>query len=85
MNFSITNQQEQYIRAEVANGRYANASEYVRQAIREKMERDQLRAAKLRELKAAIDEGFDSGPSEPLDIEAIIEEAEEEYNGAQVS
>lgn len=78
MNFIPTQQQEAWIKNKVASGHYANASEVLREAIREKMERDRIREMKLRDLRTAIDEGFNSGPSEPLDIEDIIREAEEE-------
>jgi len=72
MNFIPTPQQETWIKSKVEVGDYANASEVLREAIREKMERDRIRQAKITDLRAALDEGEASGPSVPLDIEAII-------------
>lgn len=83
MNFLPTQQQENWIKSKVAAGDYANASEVLREAIREKMERDRNRETKLVELKSAIEEGFNTGPSMPFDIEAIISEAEEERTNRQ--
>lgn len=82
MNFLPTQQQENWIKAKVESGDYANASEVLREALREKMERERRREAKLQDLRAAIEEG-DKGPFVPLDVEQIIREAEEEYRNEQ--
>lgn len=82
MHFLPTQQQEHWIKAKVESGDYANASEVLREAIREKMERERRREAKLQDLRAAIDEG-DEGPFIPLDIEQIIREADEEARASQ--
>jgi antitoxin ParD1/3/4 len=75
MNFLPTRQQESWIKAKVETGDYANASEVLREAIREKMERERVREAHLHDLRAAIQAG-DEGPFIPLDIEQIIRDAE---------
>lgn len=49
----------------VQSGRYANASDYVRDLIRQ----DHV---KLEQLRQALIEGENSGPSSGLDIEAFI-------------
>jgi antitoxin ParD1/3/4 len=49
----------------VQSGRYANASDYVRDLIR----RDHI---KLEQLRQALIEGENSGPSTSLDIDAFI-------------
>ena len=46
MNISITDQLAEYVRARVRSGRYNNASEVVREALR-RMERDDERAQRL--------------------------------------
>jgi len=46
MNVSITDQLAEYVRARVRSGRYNNASEVVREALR-RMERDDERARRL--------------------------------------
>lgn len=72
MNFIPTSQQELWIKGKVEAGDYANVSEVLREAIREKMERDRIREAKLRDLRAALEEGEASGDPVPLDIEQVI-------------
>lgn len=53
---TLTDQQDSWIKSQVANGDYTNDSEYFRDLVR----RDQ---EKFRTLKAAIEEGIASGPS----------------------
>lgn len=53
---TVTDAQDDWIKAQVANGDFTNDSEYFRDLIR----RDQ---EKQRALKASIDEGLASGPS----------------------
>ena len=52
----------------LSKGRYGNASEVVRAGLRLLEERE----AKLTALRAAIEEGLESGPAEPFDVEAFI-------------
>ena len=59
MNVSLTPQLEAMVRAQVASGRYNNASEAVRDALRQ-MERD---AQLLTQLRALAQEGLDGGES----------------------
>ena len=76
MNVTLTPQLEELIQQKVASGRYGNASEVVREALRLLEERDQEREAKLQTLRAAIEEGEHSGPAEPWEgAEAIIQQA----------
>ena len=65
---TLTDQQDQWIKARVTAGDFANDSEYVRELIR----RDQER---YKTLKAAIQEGLDSGVSDKT-IPTIMEEVE---------
>lgn len=55
---TLTDKQDQWIKAQIEAGRFTNDSEYIRDLIR----RDQ-EGAKLRALQAAIEEGLASGPS----------------------
>ena len=67
MNVSLTPELEQYIRAKVDSGRYLSASEVVREALRLLEQKDK----RLEELRVEIQKGLVSGPSEPLNMEAI--------------
>jgi antitoxin ParD1/3/4 len=70
MNVNLTPQLEDLVRRKVASGMYTSASEVVREALRLMEGQDQLRAARLAQLRSDIQEGLDSGVSEPWDAEA---------------
>ncbi|OIP99382.1 MAG: CopG family transcriptional regulator [Zetaproteobacteria bacterium CG2_30_46_52] len=64
MNFSLTPSLEQFVRDKASTGDYNNASEVIREAIRLLKEKDELRAIKLEQLRAAIrlgDEAIEQG------------------------
>ena len=54
---TLTDKQDDWIKARIASGDYTNDSEYLRDLIR----RDQEQNAKFRALKQAVQEGLDSG------------------------
>jgi antitoxin ParD1/3/4 len=56
--------------AQTADGRYANASDYVRDLIR----KDQGRCDSIAKLQALIDEGDASGDPIDLDLDAFLAE-----------
>ncbi len=58
MNVSLPEAMKDWVNGQTESGRYANASDYIRDLIRH----DQERARALAELQARIDEGLDSGP-----------------------
>lgn len=60
MNVSLPDPMKDWVEAQAGSGRYANASDYVRDLIR----RDQDRAGKITELQRLIDVGLASGISE---------------------
>lgn len=62
---------EEFVKNLVASGRYASASEVMRDSLRLLEEREKLREAKLSALRADIQEGLASGPSQPLDLAEI--------------
>lgn len=70
-SITVTNQQEQWIKAQIASGQYGNDSEYFRDLIR----RDQEQNAKFQALKKAIQEGLDSGVSDKT-VPEIMEKVE---------
>lgn len=60
-NINLTDELDRFVKRKVKSGRYGNASEVVRAALRTLERQDQLREAKLTALRAAIDEGDASG------------------------
>jgi antitoxin ParD1/3/4 len=71
MNINLTPQLEEMVRQKVTSGLYTSASEVVREALRLMEEKDQVRAAKLEQLRNDIQEGLNSGPARAWDAEDI--------------
>ena len=71
MNVSLTPQLEELVKRKVESGLYGSASEVMREALRLLEEHDRLRSIRLKELRAEIQKGLDSGASTPLDMGAI--------------
>lgn len=69
-SITITDQQDQWIKAQMATGNYATDSEVVREALREKQQRD----AEIEAIRAALIEGEQSGISDrtPEDVRAAV-------------
>jgi antitoxin ParD1/3/4 len=63
-NVNLTDELDNFVLAKVASGRYENASEVVRAALRSLECEEQEYEAKLATLRAAIDEGDGSGVAE---------------------
>ena len=74
MNVNLSPQLEDMVRQKVDSGLYTSASEVVREALRMMEAQDQLRAAKLEQLRQDIREGLESGESTPWDAEEIKQE-----------
>lgn len=68
---TLTEKQEEWIKGQIARGDFTNDSEYLRDLIR----RDQEQNTRLRALKAAIQEGMNSGVSNKT-VNDIMEEVE---------
>ncbi|MHC1729967.1 MAG: type II toxin-antitoxin system ParD family antitoxin [Syntrophobacteraceae bacterium] len=67
-SFSLGEHFGAFVAAQVEQGRYSNASDVVRAALRLLEEQE----AKLAALRASLVEGEQSGPSTPFDFEAFI-------------
>jgi antitoxin ParD1/3/4 len=67
-SFSLGDHFAKFVEAQVSAGRYDNASDVMRAALRLLEERE----ARLNALRAALIDGEDSGPSTPFDFEAFI-------------
>lgn len=74
-SYTLGDHYERFVKGLVESGRYASASEVMRDGLRLMEEREQMRAAKLEALRQDIQEGLDSGPVEPHDMAAIKAEA----------
>lgn len=74
-SYSLGTHYESFVRRLVESGRYSSASEVMRDGLRLVEEREGLREAKLAALRRDIADGLSSGPSAPLDFEAIKTEA----------
>ena len=57
MTLTLTEELEQFVRDEVKRGAFASSSEYVRNLVRERYQRERDRAAKLRALEEALARG----------------------------
>lgn len=68
-NVNLTDELDRFVLAKVESGRYENASEVVRAALRTLEREDQEYEAKMTALRAAIDEGDASGAAkgDPFD------------------
>ena len=60
-----------FVEKQVENGRYGSASEVIEDALRLMQESD---AASLEAIRAAIQEGEDSGEPQPFDFDEFIEQ-----------
>jgi antitoxin ParD1/3/4 len=58
-NISLTEHFDHFVEHQVSSGRYSNASEIVREALRLLEEQEQEREAKLQALRQAAKQGFD--------------------------
>lgn len=67
-SFSLGEHFTSFVEAQVKEGRYGNASDVMRAALRLLEERE----AGISALRAALIEGEDSGASTPFDFEAFI-------------
>ncbi len=78
MNVSLPDPMKQWVESRMENGRYSNASDYVRHLIRRDQEREQARVM----LQRAIDEGVASGEPRPFDFEEFNARMRERHGPA---
>jgi len=72
-SYTIGKHYEKFIKDLVDSGRYATASEVMRDGLRLVEEREERRKAKLEALRAAIQEGRDSGLADPIEPGELVE------------
>ena len=75
LSIALTLDMATVVREAVESGDYASASEVIRDALREWKLKRAVDRDLVEELRRLWQEGIDSGPSGPLDIEAIKREA----------
>ena len=68
----------EHFEALISSGRYASASDVLCDGLQLLEERERPRGSKLDALRADIREGSDSGPAEPLAMDAVKAVAREE-------
>ncbi len=78
MNVNLSPTFEKYIQQQLKSGIYNNASEVIREALRLKMQQDNLYQAKIKAFQTAIIQGENSGETSLFDIQEIIQEAKQE-------
>ena len=71
INISVPDPMKDWVRAQIEDGKYASASDYLRDLIR----KDQQQRDKLAALQAAIDLGMESAQAGNLDIDSIKRKA----------
>ena len=82
MNVSLTHERRTRGATRWNWGAYLSASEVMREALRLLEERDKLQEVRREELRKEIRKGLDSGPAEPLDMEAVKAEGAQEVFAA---
>jgi antitoxin ParD1/3/4 len=70
-SYTLGEHYEKFVRELVESGRYNSASEVLRDGLRLLEDAEVLRKVRTEELKKLIQEGLDSGESEPWDVEEI--------------
>jgi len=64
---TLTDRQDDWIKAQIEAGNYTNDSEYIRDLIR----REQERSSEIEAIRAALMEGEASGEAKPFDVAAF--------------
>jgi len=80
MNISLPDPMKDWVNARTADGRYANASDYVRDLIR----KDQERNDKIAHMQKLVDEGLASGITENS-MDDILAEAKKRHEAGKNS
>jgi len=73
VNVSLTPELEKYVSEKVESGLYHSASEVIREGLRLLKDQDALRKVRLHQVRQQIQEGMNSGESQPLNVEDVID------------
>jgi antitoxin ParD1/3/4 len=74
---TVTDQQNEWIKAQIEGGDFTNDSEYIRDLIR----RDQARQSEIEEIRGASIKGEESGQPKPFDDDAFKEQMAVKHAG----
>ena len=77
-SYAIGSHFERFVKKQIERGRYSSASEVIRDALRLLEEREELRAARIDNLRGKIQAGIDSGPGLPA--EDVLTRLETKYS-----
>jgi antitoxin ParD1/3/4 len=75
MNVSLPDPMKDWVESRTGDGRFSNASDYVRHLIR----KDQERQAALAAIQAEITLGIESGPARPFDLATFTARMREQH------
>jgi antitoxin ParD1/3/4 len=62
---------EDFVKMQLSSGRYNNVSEVVRDGLRLLEDQEDLRLARLESLRTALQQGLNSGPATPLNMDEV--------------
>jgi len=77
-SISVTDKQNDWIKAQIETGHYGNESEVVRELIRERQIREQESSSEIKAIRKALIEGEQSGFSDSS-VDEIWEEARKQH------
>jgi len=69
MNVSLPDRMKDWVEAQAATGRYANASDYVRDLIR----KDQERTLKTAAMQKLVEDGLASGAAQEFSVDGFLD------------
>lgn len=78
-NVSLTEALDRFVADRVASGKYENASEVVRAALRELERHEATDAMKMDRLRRLLEEGEESGIAEDFSFDGLLAELDEEF------
>lgn len=78
-NVNLTDTLDRFVADRIASGKYENASEVVRAALRELERHETSEDMKIERLRRLIEEGQASGIAEDFSFESLIEESDREF------
>ena len=77
-SYAIGSHFENFIKQTIKSGRYSNASEVIRAALRLFEEREELRSTQINNLRQQIQDGMESGTGIPAD--KVLNRLEAKYS-----